>query len=59
VDVMLVYERDPSVVELQMCLEPTHYAPQEDGLGFKVPIESETGGLNVYRPMAINIVEDI
>ncbi len=59
VDVMLVYQRDPSVLELQMLLEPTHNAPQPIDLGFKVAIESETGGLNVYRPMAINIVEDI
>ena len=58
-DVMVAYRRDPDVLSLEIPQDFEQFPEQEQGLEYVVPCHERCGGVLVYYPMAINIVEGI
>lgn len=58
-DVMIVYKRDPGILTLEIPQPFEQFPAQERNLEFVVPAHSRIGGVIVYYPLAINIVEGI
>jgi len=58
-DVMVLYRRSPDVLTLEIPQDYEQFPAQEKGLAFMVPAHSRIGGVIVYYPLAISIVEDI
>lgn len=58
-DVMIVYKKDPDVLTLEIPQAFEQFPAQERNLEFVVPAHSRIGGVIVYYPLAINIVEGI
>lgn len=59
VDVMVVYDRDPMVVQFEEPMPIMHLAPQAKDLGYEIPCEGENAGLSIYYPLAFSISEGI
>lgn len=59
VAVMVCYRRDPEVLTLELPSAYEQFNAQERGLEFIVPAHGRIGGVIVYYPLAINIVEGI
>lgn len=58
-DVMIVYKKDPDILTLEIPSPFEQFPAQERNLEFVVPAHSRIGGVIVYYPLAINIVEGI
>lgn len=58
-DLMVVYDRSPDKLQLEIPVELEWRPVQEKGLEFVVPGRSRLGGVNVYYPLSANILEDI
>lgn len=58
-DVMLVYDRSPEVLTLEIPQAFEQFPAQERNLEFVVPAHSRIGGVIVYYPLAIDISEGI
>ncbi len=59
VDVIVAYARNPSKLRMNVPLDVEQLAPQEQDLCIKVPYHMRIGGLQVIKPLSINILEDI
>ncbi|NJR73247.1 MAG: DUF2184 domain-containing protein [Scytonema sp. CRU_2_7] len=58
-DVMIVYDRSPEVLSLEIPQPFEQFPAQERNLEFVVPAHSRIGGVIVYYPLAIDISEGI
>lgn len=58
-DIALAYRKDPDVLTLEITLPFTQHPVQETNLSFKVNCESRTGGVIIYLPLAMAILEGI
>lgn len=58
-DVMIAYDKSPDKLTLEIPSPFEQFPPQERGLEFIVPAMSRIGGVIVYYPLSINIVEGI
>lgn len=52
-DRMVAYRRDPDALQLVMAQEYEEFAPEPDGLEFKIACHARTGGVVAYYPMSI------
>lgn len=52
-DIMMMYKRDPDVLELEIPVAYEQLAPQAKGLEFVVPVHGRIGGVVIRKPMAI------
>jgi hypothetical protein len=52
-DRMVIYRRDPEVLQLEIPQEFEQFPVQERNLEFVVPCHSRIGGVSIYRPLAI------
>lgn len=57
--VMVAYKMDPITVTLEIPLQYTQFAPQQQMLEYKIPTYSRCGGLIIYKPLAFSIGEGI
>lgn len=58
-DVMVAYRKDPDAFTFEIPMPYMVYAPQEDGLAYKINTESRVGGIIVYYPLSISKAEGI
>lgn len=58
-DRMIAYRRDPSVVELQMPLEPMSLPPQARNLAWLTPVVARCAGITVRYPRAIRYMDGL
>lgn len=58
-DVMVAYDRNPMKAELEIPMELTYLPEQRQGLEIVLIGEASFAGLNVYYPLAFNILEGI
>ncbi len=58
-DIGLTYDRSPEVLTLEIPQPFEQFPAQERGLEFLVPAHSRIGGVIVYYPLAIDIMEGI
>jgi hypothetical protein len=58
-DMMVAYRKDPDAFTFEIPMPYTVYAPQEDGLAYKINTESRVGGVIVYYPLSISKAEGI
>lgn len=58
-DIAVAYQKSPDVLTLEIPLPFTQLSPQERNLEFVVNCWSKCGGVIVYRPLAIYIMEGI
>lgn len=58
-DPIVVYDRNPSKLRMQVPLDLEQFAPQEVDLCVKVPYHMRVGGLTVFKPLSLNICEGI
>ncbi len=56
---MVVYQRDPEVVEVCIPQEFEQFPPQARNLAFVVPCHARTGGVKFYRPLSAVYVDGI
>jgi len=59
VDIMIAYDANPEKLQLEIPYELQYLPVQEQGLEMVVPGLCSIGGLNIYYPLSINIVEGI
>lgn len=58
-DIMLDYTRNPDILTLEIPQPFEQFAAEPRGLEFVVPAHSRIGGVIVYYPLALNIMENI
>jgi len=58
-DCFLLYDKSPSKLALEIVEDITFHPVQEKALSFVVPVTAEFGGLHVYYPLSLYLVEDI
>ena len=58
-DLMVVYNRNPRKLKSLIMMPLKFMAPERQGFGFQIPAKYKYGGLRVYRPLSIHIVEGI
>lgn len=56
---MVAYKRDPMFLKLHIPLDFTQYEPQVEGLNYKIPCSSKTGGTVIYYPLSATLVYGI
>jgi hypothetical protein len=58
-DAMVVYNRSPDKLELEIPVELEYMPIQQKNLEFIVPGRTRIGGVNVYYPLSVSILEGI
>lgn len=58
-DAMVVYDRNPDKLELEIPVELEMLPVQQKNLEFIIPGRARVGGVNVYYPLSANILEGI
>lgn len=58
-DAMVVYDRNPDKLQLEIPVELEMLPVQQKNLEFVVPGRSRVGGLNIYYPLSLNILTGI
>lgn len=58
-DIMIAYDRSPDKLEFQVPVAFEQFAAQEKGLEFEIPCHARVGGVLVYYPLSISIMEGI
>lgn len=58
-DVMLVYKNDPMNLQLEIPQVFEQFPAQERNLEFVIPCHSRCGGVIIYYPLSVLVVEDI
>lgn len=58
-DAMVIYDRSPDKLQLEIPVELEMLAVQQKNLEFVVPGRSRLGGLNIYYPLSLNILTGI
>jgi hypothetical protein len=58
-NVMIAYAKDPDIVTFELPVPFTQLPAQERGLEFIVPCYGRVGGVIIYRPLAMKILEGI
>lgn len=51
-DAMMLYEKEPDVIQLRIPMEMRPLPPQPRNLSFKIPVESEIAGVVIRYPLA-------
>lgn len=59
VDILIAYRRDPNRFQLQIPQPFEQFNPQERNLEFVVNTHARIGGVTIYYPLSIHIVEGI
>lgn len=59
VDIGVAYDRSNSKLVMEMPMGFTQYAPQERNLEFVINCEARFGGVNIFYPLSMNIIEGI
>lgn len=50
----VVYRRDPDALTLEIAKDFEQFAPQEQGLAFKVAVHERIGGVLIYYPLSVS-----
>jgi hypothetical protein len=58
-DILVVYDRNPRKLELEIPQDVMFMPEQIEGLEYTVPVKSRFGGLNIYYPVSLYILEKI
>ena len=58
-DVMVVYRRDPDKLTLEIPQPYEQFPAQERNLEFIIPTHSRCGGVIIYYPLSVSVVEGI
>lgn len=58
-DAMVVYDRNPDKLQLEIPVELEMLPVQQKNLEFLIPGRSRLGGLNIYYPLSLNILTGI
>lgn len=58
-NIVIAYTKDPSKLSLEVPLDFTQDAPEKRNLSYLVNCYGKTGGVLVYYPLAVNIIEGI
>ncbi len=58
-DIMVVYDRDPSKLELQIPQNFETFSPQQTMLEFKVPVHERIGGTLIYKPLSVALYDGL
>jgi len=58
-DIMVVYDRNPMKLELQIPQDFETFSPQQTMLEFKVPVHEKIGGVLVYKPLSIALYDGL
>ena len=58
-DAMVVYDRNPDKLQLEIPVELEMLPIQQKNLEFLVPGRSRLAGLNIYYPLSLNILTGI
>jgi len=58
-DAMVVYNRSPDKLELEIPVELEYLPIQQKNLEFIIPGRARIGGVNVYYPLSVSILEGI
>lgn len=58
-NIMIAYEADPDRVTFELPVVYEQLPPQELNLGFKVPVHGRCGGVIIYYPLSMAIMEGI
>lgn len=59
VDVMLIWEKNPSKVQIEIPQDIFFHEPEKRGLEYLTEVTERFGGLHVYKPFSLLIMEDI
>jgi len=59
VDVAVFLERNPDMVQFELPQDIMFHPEQLRGLEYEVPATAETGGLNIYYPVSMFILEEV
>ena len=59
VDCAVIYRRDPNKLTFEIPLPYEQFAPQERSLSYKVPAHGRIGGVIMYYPLAVYVIEGI
>lgn len=55
-DALMVYDRNPDKLQLEIPVELEYLATQHRNLEFIIPGRARVGGLNIYYPLSLNIL---
>lgn len=58
-DAMVIYDRSPDKLQLEIPVEMEFLPVQQVNLEFKIPTRSRLAGLNIYYPLSLNILTGI
>jgi len=58
-DIMIVYDKSPEKLELEIPQEVIFLPEQIQGLEYVIPVKARFGGLNIYYPLSLAIMEKI
>ena len=58
-DIMIAYRKDPDAVTLEMPVMFEQLPVQQDGLEYVVPCHSRIGGVIIYYPLSMSIMDGI
>ncbi|HEU4402342.1 MAG TPA: major capsid family protein, partial [Candidatus Polarisedimenticolia bacterium] len=58
-DVMLIYRRSPDKLTLEIPQPYEQFPAQERNLNFVVPTHSRTGGVIVYYPLSVSVIDGL
>lgn len=59
VDVAVFMQYDPEMLQFELPQDVTFHPEQLTGLEYEVPVTAETGGLNIYYPLSIFLLEKV
>lgn len=59
IDVMVGYNRSPDKLTLEIPQDFEQFPPQQEGMEFKIYCHGRCGGVIIYYPLSVNVVEGI
>ena len=58
-DIMVLYDRNPDKLELQIPQNFETFSPQQEMLEFKVPVHEKIGGVLIYKPLSVALYDGL
>jgi hypothetical protein len=58
-DTMVAIDNSAENLTLELPMPLMQHSPQQEGLAFKVPMESRVGGIIIYRPLAMSMADSV
>lgn len=59
VDTAVFLQQDPEILEFELPQDVTFHEEEKRGLEYIIPVTAETGGLNIYYPIALFTLEKV